>query len=98
MEIDKNAIKEDLIQKSNDILRKYDEPYVVDDIAIMNTNRNINFLGNMRVMVEDSVGRIRADLEDAFRDYEILKIRDRKVVPCCAPPYVHISFNITINK
>ncbi|MDO5849340.1 MAG: hypothetical protein Q4P18_07380 [Methanobrevibacter sp.] len=98
MEIDKDVIKQDLIEKSNDILKKYNEPYVVDHIAIMNTSQNINFLGNMRVMVEDSVKKIREDLEEAFKDYEILKIRDRKVVPCCAPPYVHISFNITINK
>lgn len=98
MEINKDKIKEELIQKSNDILKKYDEPYIVEDISIMNTNKNINFLGNMRVVVDDSVKKIREDLEKALKDYELLQIRDRKVVPCCAPPYTHISFHITINK
>ncbi len=98
MEINKEKIKEDLIEKSNDILKRYNEPYIVDHIAIMNTSKSINFLGNMRVIVEDSVKKIKKELEESFKDYGIIKIRDRKVVPCCAPPYVHISFNITINN
>ncbi|MCF0226479.1 MAG: hypothetical protein HUK28_04075 [Methanobrevibacter sp.] len=98
MEIDKQAIKQDLINKSNDILKNYKEPYVVEDIAILNTNDNINFLGNMRVMVEESVRKIKSDLKNALKDYENVTIRDSKVVPCCEPPFIHISFNVTINK
>lgn len=98
MEINKEKIKEDLIEKSNNILKRYNEPYIVDHIAIMNTSKNINFLVNMRVIVEDSVKKIKKELEESLKDYGNIKIRERKVVPCCAPPYVHISFNITINN
>lgn len=98
MEINKDIIKEDLIEKSNNILKKYNEPYTVDSIAIMNSRDNINFLGNLRVMVDDSVKNIKKDLQLAFKEYGNLTIKDRKVIPCCEPPYVHISFNIKINK
>lgn len=98
MEIDKDSIKEDLMEKSNNILKKYNEPYTIDGIAIMNSRDNINFLGNLRVMVDDSVKNIEKDLQEAFKEYDNLTIRDRKVIPCCEPPYVHISFNIKINK
>lgn len=98
MEIDKDIIKEDLMEKSNSILKEYNEPYIVDSIAIMNSRDNINFLGNLRVMVDDSVKSIIKDLETAFKEYDNLTIRERKVIPCCEPPYVHISFNIKINK
>lgn len=98
METDKDIIKEDLMEKSNNILKKYNEPYIVDNIAIMNSRDNINFLGNLRVMVDDSVKSIKKDLEAAFWEYDNVTIRERKVIPCCEPPYVHISFNIKINK
>lgn len=98
MEINKEKIKQDLIVKSNEILKKYNEPYIVEHIAIMNTSNNVNFLGNLRVMDENSVKKIKIDLDNSFKNYELFSIKERKVVPCCAPPYVHISFNITLNK
>ena len=35
MSMSKDSIKKELIDKSNEILKKYDESYVVDDIAIL---------------------------------------------------------------
>lgn len=98
MSMSKDAIKKELIDKSNEILKNYNEPYVVDNIAIMNTAKNINFLGNLRVFDEDNVKNVEKDVEKAFKDIGELKVRNRKVIPCCAPSYIHISFNITLNK
>lgn len=98
MGVDKDAIKSELIKKSNEILLNYGEPYIVEDIAILNTKDKIGFLGNLRVLNEDSVKKIKKEIEDSFKDYGTIKVRDRKVVPCCAPSYVHVSFNIEVNK
>ena len=59
--------------------------------VIFNFNR-------LQVEFDDSVKSIKKDLEAAFREYDNVTIRERKVIPCCEPPYVHISFNIKINK
>ena len=34
--MDKEAIKKELVDKSNTILEKYSEPDVVDDVSVMN--------------------------------------------------------------
>ena len=94
--MDKDQIKKELIDKSNNILTKYSEPDVVEDISIMNMAAKTVFLGSLRVYNEDVVKSIKNDLQKQFRDYGELSIRDEKVFPCCSPNYVHISFNISI--
>lgn len=98
MDVPKDVIKYELIHGSNNILSKYKEKYIVDDVAIMNSSKDVKFLGNLRVQNEDSVKKIEKDLKFEFEDYGNIKIRNRKVVPCCSLPYVHISFQITIPK
>lgn len=98
MDIPKDSIKNELRLESNRILKKYDEPYVVEDIAVLNTNYNINFLGNLRVFNPDVVRKVEEELNSVFKQYGKLNVRNREVVPCCSPKYVHISFNITIDK
>ncbi len=98
MPILKDSIKNELLQGSNNILKKYKEPYIVDDIAILNTSYNINFLGNLRIYDENNLKKIKEDINNNFDEYGELKVRSIKVTPCCAPQYYHISFNIKINK
>lgn len=98
MSMSKDSIKKELIDKSNEILKKYDESYVVDDIAILNTAKNTSFLGNLRVFNDVNVKKIQGEIEKAFKDIGVLKVRNRKVIPCCAPYYFHISFNIAVDK
>lgn len=98
MAIPKDVIKNELLHGSNDILKKYNEPYEVDDIAILNTSQNINFLGNLRIYNEDIVKKVEKEINTSFKEYGELKVRSRRVVPCCAPEYYHISFNITVEK
>lgn len=98
MDIPKDSIKNELRLESNRILKKYDEPYVVEDIAILNTNYNINFLGNLRVFNQEISKKIEDEIDNAFKKYGELTVRSREVVPCCSPKYVHISFNLTIDK
>lgn len=98
MHIFKDTIRDELIHGSNNILKKYEESYIVDDIAILNTSYNINFLCNLRVYNEDNVKKIKEEINTTFDKYGELKVRSRKVIPCCSTPYHHISFNIKINK
>ena len=62
MSMSKDSIKKELIDKSNEILKKYDESYVVDDIAILNTAKNTSFLGNLRVFNDDNVKKIQSEI------------------------------------
>ena len=74
MSMSKDSIKKELIDKSNEILKKYDESYVVDDIAILNTAKNTSFLGNLRVFNDDNVKKIQGEIEKAFKDIGVLKV------------------------
>ena len=87
---DKDAIKKELIEGSNIILKRYDEDDVVDSISVMNTKDHVIFLGSLRVYNEMNVKNIE--------DYGKVSIRSRKVVPCCSLPYFHISFHINVDE
>lgn len=96
--MDKEAIKKELANKSNEILDKYDEQEMVDTISVMNMAAKTVFLGSLRVYNFDDVSKIKNDLEKEIKSYGKVTIRDEKVVPCCAPSYMHVSFNVSINK
>ncbi|WP_458455605.1 hypothetical protein [Methanobrevibacter sp.] len=96
--MDKEKIKKELLDGSNSILTKYDEYELVDGISVMNLAAKTVFLGSLRVHNESNVVKIKKDLKNEFKDYGELSIRDEKVVPCCAPNYTHISFNISVKN
>ena len=94
--MDKEAIKKELIEKSNGLLTKYSEPEVVEDISVMNMSAKTVFLGSLKVYNTEIIPNIIKDLNKELKGYGQLVVRDQKVTPCCAPSYTHISFNITI--
>jgi len=98
MPIDKEKIKAELVDGSNAILAKYNEMDVIDSVSVMNMAAKTVFLGSLRVYNEGVVSNIKKDIQKEFKSYGDLAIRDEKVVPCCAPSYIHISFNISIKN
>jgi hypothetical protein len=98
MPIDKAKIKEELVDKSNNILAKYAEKDIVESVSVMNMSAKTVFLGSLRIYNEDVVSDIKKDLKKELNSYGDLTIRDEKVIPCCAPRYVHISFNSSIEN
>ncbi len=94
--MDKEAIKKELVDKSNNILVKYSEPDVVEDISVMNMASKTVFLGSIKVFNTEVIPNIIRDLEKDLKGYGQLVVRDQKVTPCCSPSYTHISFNVTI--
>ena len=96
--MDKEAIKSELVEKSNDILTKYSEPDVVEDISVMNMAAKTVFLGSLKVFNTEVIPNIIRDLEKDLKGYGELVVRDQKVTPCCSPSYTHISFNVTVSN
>lgn len=96
--MDKEAIKKELIDKSNDILTKYSEPDVVEDVSVMNMATKTVFLGSLKVFNTEIVPNVIKDLNRQLKGYGELIVRDQRVTPCCAPSYIHISFNVTITN
>ena len=94
--MDKEAVKKELIDKSNAILNKYSEPDIVDNVSVMNMAGKTVFLGSLKVFNAEFIPNILKDLEKELKGYGQLVIRDQRVTPCCAPSYTHISFNVTI--
>lgn len=95
---DKDAIKKELIEGSNIILKRYDENDVVKTISIMNTKDKVIFLGSLRIYNENNVRNVENALEDCFEDYGKITIRSSKVTPCCSMPYIHVSFHINVDE
>ena len=94
--MDKESIKRELIEKSNGILEKYSEPDVVEYVSVMNMAGKTVFLGSLKVFNTEVIPNILRDLEKNMKGYGQLVIRDQRVTPCCAPPYTHITFNVTV--
>ena len=96
--MEKEAIKKELIEKSNGILAKYSEPDVVEDISIMNMSAKTVFLGSLKIYNTEIVPNVIKDLNKQLKGYGELIVRDQRVTPCCSPSYIHVSFNITITN
>lgn len=96
--MDKEHIKSELMDKSNNILAKYDEMDVVENVSVMNMAAKTVFLGSLKVYRTEVIPNIMRDLEKELKGYGQLVIRDQRVTPCCSPSYTHISFNITISN
>ena len=96
--MDKNQIKKELVDKSNDILTKYSEPDIVEEVSVMNMSAKTVFLGSLKVYNTEIVPNVINDLNKQLKGYGELVVRDQRVTPCCAPSYIHISFNITIKN
>lgn len=94
--MDKENIKKELIDKSNNILEKYSEPHVVESVSVMNMAAKTIFLGSLKVYNTEVIPNIIRDLEKDLKGYGELVVRDQKVTSCCSPSYTHISFNVTI--
>ena len=98
MPIDKEKIKQDLIDDSNSILKNWNEPYEVDGISVMNMQGKTTFLGSLRVFDERNAPAIMREVESKLAKYGKLTVRDERVVPCCSARYTHISFNIIVDN
>jgi len=96
--MDKETIKQELVDKSNDILSKYSEPNMVENVSVMNMAAKTVFLGSLKVYNTEVIPNILRDLEKDLKGYGQLVIRDQKVTPCCSPSYTHISFNVSIKN
>ena len=94
--MDKQTIKKELVDKSNDILEKYSEPDVVEDVSVMNMADKTVFLGSLKIFNTEIVPNVIKDLNKQLKSYGQLIVRDQRVTPCCSPSYIHISFNITV--
>ena len=98
MPIDKEQIKKDLMDESNNILKEWNEPYVVDTISVMNAQGKTTFLGSLRVFDERNASDIMKEVKSNLAKYGKLTVKNKKVVPCCSARYTHISFNIVVDN
>lgn len=96
--MDKEAIKKELVDKSNGILTKHGEKEILESVSVMNMAAKTVFLGSLKVYNTAVVPNIIKDLEKELKSYGKLTLRDERIVPCCAPSYIHISFNISVDN
>ena len=98
MTLNKEKIKAELLDESNNILAYYDEPDIVERISVMNAANKTTFLGSLRVFDERNAPAIMKEVESKLAKYGKLSVRDERIVPCCSARYTHISFNITVDN
>ena len=75
--MDKENIKKELIDKSNNILEKYSEPDVVESVSVMNMAAKTIFLGSLKVYNTEVIPNIIRDLEKDLKRYGELVVRDQ---------------------
>ena len=98
MPVDKEKMKQDLMDESNSILKEWNEPYVVDTISVMNAQGKTTFLGSLRVFDERNASSIMKEVESKLAKYGELTVKNQRVVPCCSARYTHISFNVVVDN
>ena len=98
MAVDKAQMKKDLMDESNQILKEWNEPFVVDTISVMNAQGKTTFLGSLRIFDERNASDIMKEVESRLAKYGKLTVRDERIVPCCSARYTHISFNVVVDN
>jgi hypothetical protein len=69
MMVDKDKINKEVVEIANNVLEKYNQPYRVDKLAILNSSDSVTFLGNLRVHDENQVKKVLKDLEYDLKNY-----------------------------
>ena len=96
--MDKERIKKELVEKSNAVLAKHGENEILDSVSVMNMAAKTVFLGSLKVYNTAVVPNVMNDLKKELKGYGKLTLRDERITPCCAPSYIHISFNVSVDK
>lgn len=94
----RNEMKVEIPREINGILERYELPYRMDQVAIMNSSNKISFIGNVRVHEPSKVKPVQEEVESYLKKFGEVAINTRKVVPCCELPYTYINFHITYSK
>ena len=96
--VDKEKTKKEILKIGNNILKKYNEPFDFDSVAILNTSKGISFMGNFRIYNDNHLKSVLNDLEDKFKKFSRVTVNNKLVNPCCEPPFNHISFEIVFDN
>lgn len=94
----RKEMKVEIPDEINKILEKYELPYRMDQVSIMNSSEKISFIGNVRVHDPSKVKSVQSEVESYLKKFGDVVINTRKVVPCCELPYTYINFHITYSK
>ena len=94
----RKEMKEEIPCEINRILEKYELPYRMDQVSIMNSSNKISFIGNVRVHDPSKVKPVQTEVESYLKKFGDIAINTRKVVPCWELPYTYINFHITYAK
>ncbi|WP_409199503.1 hypothetical protein [Methanobrevibacter sp. DSM 116169] len=95
--LDKNETKEEIIKIAKEILKKNNEPYDFDSVAVLNTNKGVSFIGSLRIYNDELVNSISKDLETNLNKFGKFTINNQRVTPCCEAPFHNISFELVLN-
>lgn len=93
----KNEIKDEIINKINNILIENDIPEI-HNLTVINLNNQTSFLGNIAVLDYNKLDKVENQLNKLFKEYSSYSVRTEEVISCCKPAYKNISFKININK
>ena len=95
MPVDKEKMKQDLMDESNSILKEWNEPFVVDTISVMNSQGKITFLGSLRIFDERNASDIIKEVKSKFAKFTIQWCI--KLIPKIVSLYTSLKFAFKVN-
>ena len=93
---EKTRIKNELIEKINQILEDENETNKINNIMIFTNKEFTGFMGNIRVYNPENLEKIKTKLTQKLEEYGKVALNQQHIKPCCELPYDYISFNLKI--
>jgi len=94
--VEKEKTKEEILNIVNEILNSYNQPFNLDNLAILNTKKGISFLANVKIYDDSFTKKVSNDLESKLKKYGKVNINSKFIKPCCEPPFNNISFEVVL--
>ena len=92
---EKDKIKQEIVEKINSTLERYDESYRMDQVNILNKQDSVKFMGYYRVYDRRKYEAIKREINTFLDQYGDIDIKTRKISDN-GMKFTTVSFNFEL--
>ncbi|MCC7552939.1 MAG: hypothetical protein KO202_00405 [Methanobacteriaceae archaeon] len=96
--IDKEKIKSEVIEITNNILKENNQDYRINQLSIINKKEELSIIGSLKIYDEKAIRSISDDLKRELKKFGKVVLNSRHIAPCCELSYDLIMFDIILDN